>query len=85
MFLFLQAQYDSIPPDIPQLADDAVQNALPERFMDPALLREVQVLDYAEEQHSDGDDDTVDPAWVAADPQSRCSGHEGGDSLGDFP
>eukprot|EP00904_Undaria_pinnatifida_P011834 jgi/Undpi1/7781/HiC_scaffold_23.g10254.m1 len=85
MCLYLRAQYDSIPPDIPQLADDAVQNALSERFKDPALLHEVQVMDYAEEQHSDEDDDTVDPAWVAADPQSRGSGHEGGDSLGDKP
>ena len=81
----MRAQHDSIPPDIPQLADDAVQNALPERFKDPALLHEVQVMDYAEEQHSDEDDDTVDPAWVAADPQSRGSGHEGRDSLEDVP
>ena len=85
MCLFLRAQYDSIQPDIPQLADDAVQNALQERFKDPALLHEVQDMDYAEEQHSDEDDDTVDPAWVAADPQSRGLGHEGGDSLGDVP
>ena len=85
MCLFLRAQYDSIQPDIPQLADDAVQNALQGRFKDPALLHEVQDMDYAEEQHSDEDDDTVDPAWVAADPQSRGLGHEGGDSLGDVP
>ena len=85
MCLYLWAQYDSMPSGIPQLADDAVQNALPERFKDPALLDEVQVMDYAEEQHFDEDDDTVDPEWVAADPQSGGSGHERGDSLGDVP
>ena len=85
MCFYFRTQYNSIPSDTPQLADDAVRNALLERFEDPALLHEVQDMDYAEEQHSDEDDDTVDPAWVAADPQYRGSGHEGGDSLGDVP
>ena len=85
MCFYFRTQYNSIPSDTPQLADDAVRNALLERFRDPALLHEVQVMDYAEEQHSEENDDTIDPAWVAANPQSRGSGHEGGNSLGGVP
>lgn len=85
MCLYLHAQFDSIPADVPKLADDAVENALPERFKNPALLHEVQVMDYVEKPRSDEDDDTEDPAWVAVAPQSDGSGHEGGDSLGSVP
>lgn len=46
MYLFFQARLKHISKDIPKLDNDALKKPIRDRFTDPALLDEVQVLNY---------------------------------------
>ena len=59
MELFLRAQFDFIPNDVPKLTDAEAEEAIPDRFRKQDLLDEVRVLDVLVDDSSDEDDDDV--------------------------
>ena len=59
MELFLRAQFDFIPNDVPKLIDAEAEEAIPDRFLKQDLLDEVRVLDVLADDSSDEDDDDV--------------------------
>lgn len=64
MSLFLRAQFDHIPNDVPILSADAARDAIPNRFRDQTQLDDVRVLDVVVEEESIDDDEDVDLSWV---------------------
>ena len=60
MSLFLRAQYDNIPDDVPRLSDDDTKKAIPERFRDQTMLDDVKVLAYVPDEDPDDDEDDRD-------------------------
>lgn len=67
MSLFLRAQFDHIPNDVPILSADAARDAIPNRIRDQTQLNDVRVLDVVVEEESSDDDEDVDLAWVLSD------------------
>ena len=64
MALYFRQQLPYIPQDIPKLSEEEAARAIPDRFKDPKMQREVQVLDYYLEHDRDGGDDEEDVSWV---------------------
>lgn len=83
MCLYLRAQYDRIPLDIPKLSDEASQAAIPERFKDPALLQQVEVLDYVVDDQPAEDVDPEGSDWVIPDRDDLAEEQEGGENQSD--
>ncbi|CAB1117218.1 unnamed protein product [Ectocarpus sp. CCAP 1310/34] len=78
MSLFLRAQYDFIPDDVPKFANEAEQTAaIPNRLRDEKLLEAVRVLDVDVEETSDDPDDN-DELWSLKDPARVGDMEEGG-------
>ena len=80
MSLFLPAQYDYIPDDVPRLSDDNTQKAIPERSKDHTIPDDVKVLGYAPDEECDDDEDDRDQSmeWVLPDSaRPEPTNHEG--------
>lgn len=60
MHLFLRAQYDFIPNDVPKLTDEEAKAAIPERLRDREMLDEVRLMDVDPVDSSDSEDDAVE-------------------------
>lgn len=70
MQLFLRAQYDFIPNDVPKLTDEEATAAIPDRFRNREMLDEVCVLDVPEVEPEDrSEDDALE--W--AEPESAAA------------
>lgn len=60
MELFLRAQFDFIPNDVPKMTDEAAAAAIPERFRNQEMLDEVRVLDVDPDDSYRSEDDALE-------------------------
>lgn len=60
MELFLRAQFDFIPNDVPQLTDEEATAAIPERFRNREMLEEVRVMDVDPDDSDESEDDALE-------------------------
>ncbi|CAM9121357.1 unnamed protein product, partial [Laminaria digitata] len=69
MSLFLRAQYEYIPDDVPRLSEEDATESIPERFRDRTMVDDVNVLDFvSEEESDDADAGEQGVEWVLPDP-----------------